>query len=275
MLGGIMILVDFTYDGQSLSEYNCMTCTFEGGNSDTISNGSTLTLETITSKQNYKNTIIDTSYEVITVSFSIAKMNCNDTDDYYFTVSEIANLSKWLNRKTYHKFIPEYDEDVDDVLYYEATFTSIQPRYVGGQVIGFDLTLTTNAPWGFVNYSISKKNITELYLNNDSDDIGVLYPSKFDVKILNGTNITLKITNNVDSGHITQINKCNKNEIIQMDCSHETIQSSGHSTLYNDFNYKFPRLKNTYYNSRNILTFSTPVDVEINYQVIRKVGIIV
>ena len=274
-----MVLKNFSYDGQSLSEYDCMICTFGQGNSDVISNGSALTLETITSKQNYKNTIIDTSYESINITFSIATMNCQNLYDNHFTASEIANISKWLNRKTYHKFIPEYDEDVDDVIYYEGTFTSIQTHYIGGQVVGFDLTFTTNAPWGYVDYSIKKKNVTELYLNNDSDDIGILYPNKFNIKLLGGTgsgdNSVLKITNSSDLGHVTRIANCKQNEEITMDCIHEIIQSTNHSTLYNDFNYKFPRLKNTYYNSKNVITFSIPCDVEINYPIVRKVGIIV
>ena len=85
----------------------------------------------------------------------------------------------------------------------------------------------------------------------------------------------LKITNSSDLGHVTRIANCKQNEEITMDCIHEIIQSTNHSTLYNDFNYKFPRLKNTYYNSKNVITFSIPCDVEINYPIVRKVGIIV
>ena len=78
------------------------------------------------------------------------------------------------------------------------------------------------------------------------------------------------------NGRYTQVKNCSSGEILTFDCIHKIITSSGHPTqrLYNDFNYVFPRLMNTFDNSLNVFYVSRKCEITINYNPIRKVGVI-
>ena len=62
-------------------------------------------------------------------------------------------------------------------------------------------------------------------------------------------------------------------EVITLHGAEQIIESnySSHS-IYDDFNFKFLRIVNTYENKNNILTFSIPVECTLTYSPIKKVG---
>ena len=63
-------------------------------------------------------------------------------------------------------------------------------------------------------------------------------------------------------------------EIITIYGKEQFIESNNSShEIYNDFNFKYLRIANTYENKNNILTFSIPVECTLTYSPIRKVGI--
>ena len=72
------------------------------------------------------------------------------------------------------------------------------------------------------------------------------------------------------------INNCKQGEVIEMSGDTQIItsslSSSTHSTLYDDFNYAYFRLANTYDNRVNKLTFSLACQITLTYNFIRKVG---
>ena len=73
------------------------------------------------------------------------------------------------------------------------------------------------------------------------------------------------------------VKNCRANEIITLHGKTKMIESSlaGHTKLYNDFNYNFIRIINTFDNNVNTFTSTLPCEITISYSPIRKVGLIV
>ena len=276
-----MYLEDFIYNNVKLSDLGLFVGSAVTDNSESINAGSELKLNTIRNNALYISEIVNADYDgVIEIQFDIIKNPCiiNNTD--YMTDSEISYIFQWLNSKQYHKFVPIYDETVFADTYYLGTFTTIKPIQIAGKVIGAAVTFTTNAPYGFKeitvhNYSIAS-NIDTVTINNNSDELGVLYPDVLNVKCLSDG--ALKLYNlqenpsHIDTERHTYVNNCVTNEVISFDCVHKIISTSNglHTKMYNDFNYLFPRL----YNGNNVFMSSIPCDIYIDYRPIRKVGVI-
>lgn len=275
-----MYMVDFEYNGELLSEYNCMLGSIETSIEESISMGSELSLETV--KTSNKDNILFTKYnDVISVTFDILKRNCYDQNDMYFTDADISRIMIWLNRKEYHKFKPLYDDDKLVDVYYYGTFTKIDAIYIAGEVVGFTLTFTANAPYGFTEVESFEQDLSStastFNVYNNSQDLGYLYPSV--VKITCGTSGDISIVNTTDnSSRRTIVGNCSNGEIITMDCEHKVITSSiSHPKLCNDFNYNWLRLIREYDELYNVFTFDTgkmsKAKIYIEYTPIRKVGV--
>ena len=194
-----------------------------------------------------------------------------------FTDGEISHFMRWLNQKRYCKFKPIYKDEKYSDLYFYGTFSSISSIVIDGNVIGFTLTFISNSPFGYVDdkeFTISLQTADEQFaFYDDSDEIGCLYPYFFQVECLAGGKLT--ISNDRDRKN-TVIDNCIQNEVITMDCGNKIIQSSrAHATLYNDFNYNYPRIINDLENRCNKFTVSIPCNITIRYAPIRKAGIIV
>lgn len=272
-----MILTDFDFDKLKLSDLGCIPCCITTEASDSVSLGSVLTLNQIATKPDFTQSIMSVSYdEPISSTFDIMKNPCSD-DPKVFNAQEISYIMKWLNKKEFKRFYPIYDKDADEPLCYNGTFTTVEAIRINGDVIGFTLTFTSNSPWGFINREIKRKGVSEVHINNDSDDIGRLYPSLFEITPLRDCNLI--ITNNFSKSR-TIINGCKAGETISFDSRHKVIKSSAtHERLYNDFNYSYPCLYNTMTQSQNTFTFTddgNPVecDVKIKFEISRKVGMI-
>ena len=69
-----MAFVDFEYAGRFLSDFGFMVCSFNSNDTDTISNGSTLTLNTVPVNNGSKFLLTSSKYdECISSTFSICK----------------------------------------------------------------------------------------------------------------------------------------------------------------------------------------------------------
>ena len=90
-------------------------------------------------------------------------------------------------------------------------------------------------------------------ITNDSDEIGVLYPDLLEVTCKQDGD--LSITNNLE-GRVTFITGCTAGEKITMDCVDKIVTSSlaSHKKIYNDFNFTFFRLYNSYSDRVNTIT---------------------
>ena len=74
-------------------------------------------------------------------------------DNLEISIDELRSLSKWLNRKEFHKFKILSDEYLD--IYFEASF-NISKIELNGKIYGLELTLKTNRPFALQE----PKNIT-------------------------------------------------------------------------------------------------------------------
>ena len=292
-----MYLVDFVYDGYKLSDYGCMVGSVVTENSDSISMGSVIRLETVMNHGAYRSEIVNADYpDVYTATFDIFKTPCDDQADY-FTDQEVSWFMRWLNRKEYKKFEPIYDTDDFENVFLMGTFTECRAINLQGQVYGFTLTFTTNSPFAYIDYNsnvydLVNDGVTFDIINpydkqsetltggtftilDESDELGSIYPSKFIIEVSQAGRLV--IWNERDElTRYTEVKNCVANEILTFDCIHKVITSSNlHTGLSNDFNYVFPRLKNDMDSNYNIFHITLDGNVEIEYKPVRKVGVIV
>jgi len=279
-----MVMTDFVYDDKRLSDYGCMVAYLNTTPPSVVHTGSVLTLNVTKNMATQKNMIIGAGYdEPVTATFDIIKSNCNnntnsnDIDSIYFSDAELSHFMRWLNRKKYLKFKPLYSDDEFPSLYYYGTFTAIDLISIGGNAAGLTVTFTANSPFGYTDDTELKVSVSEaggtFKFYNNSDETGILYPSRFSIKCLQSGRLT--ISNSLDR-FSTLIDNCEENEIITMDCEHKIIESSkAHPALFNDFNYNFPRFISTADSRSNVFTFSLPCDISVIYSLVRKVGIFV
>lgn len=272
-------MIDFSYDGEKLSDYGCMVTGVVTSFAESVPVSTALSLETIRNRTDYHNKIINMDYDgVITATFDICKNPClfDTQEKMSFTDGEVSHYMRWLHRESYYKFKPIYDNANYSDVYFYGTFTSISEIIVGGNIIGFTLTFTSNSPFGYVDdkeYNVTVKEANgQFVFYDDSDKIGYLYPYYFQVECL--ASGKLRISNDRDT-KATVIENCVSGEIITMDCLNKVIQSSEvHSRLYNDFNYNYPRIQNSYDNRKNVFTTSLPCNITIRYAPTRKAGIV-
>ena len=270
-----MYATDFMYDKHCLSDFGMIIVDFDSSNGiETVSAGSQLTFNMVKPlNQNKWNNYSSSYNEYLTTTFQICKTPCNTSSqkDMELTAKEISELNRWLNRKQFCKFKILQDDYID--IYFEGSF-NINQILIGGSCVGLELTLTTNRPYGFlepVTYSITTSMTNEsVVLYDQSDEIGCIYPD-MTIKCLQSGN--LKINNSIENRDFYLANVTN-GEIITIYGKEQFIKSNNSShEIYNDFNFKYLRIANTYENKNNILTFSIPVECTLTYSPIRKVGI--
>ena len=293
-----MFLVDFIYDGLKLSDFGCMVGSAVTTNSDSASMGSVVRLETVMNHGVYRSEIVNADYpDVYQAQFDIFKTPCGNGFSDVFESNEVTWFMRWLNRKDYNKFVPIFDEPKEfSKLFFMGTFTECRAITIQGQVYGFALTFTSNSPFGYLDYEPNTFDVTvesdtftitnpttnvqetitggSFVIYDESEELGCTYPDSFVIKTKQAGRLV--IWNECDkSNRYTEVLNCSANEILTFDCIHKVITSNmGHSGLYNDFNYVFPRLKNELYNGVNTIHVSLNSQITIDYKPIRKVGVL-
>lgn len=266
------VAIDFLYDNEKLSDYGMMLCKFDSDTMETVSVGNNLTFNTVKTGISDKNFLITSTYEeVLSATFQICKRVCNN-EDQYISPQELTSLLRWLSRRDgYHKF--ELYQDGFEGTFFRGSFNNIQQIKVGGKICGLELTFITDSPYGYedISFDFTTTASDGYSIFNMSTETGHLYPTEFVCKCLESGD--LQIHNSIED-RITQLNNCVKDEIIMMDGNHKVIETSVPThKLYNDFNYNYFRLGNTYDNNLNIITTSLPCEIHIGYELVRKVGL--
>lgn len=273
-----MFAIDFEYADKMLSDFGCIVCCLNtSSDMQEVEVGYDITFNTVKNNHSSKHSITSSTYEnVYSTPFEIMKNPCNG-DDVYMTPQEARAISKWLNRREYHKFKvynPNYD--MTDICYYGSF--NVKQIVLNGMILGLSLTFTANAPYGFgedvlFEATTSKANET-ISVFGDGDEIGYIYPN---VKITCLSKGELTITNKT-TGTIVSLGTCAKNEVICMDGEHKVIttdNSSHQDMLYNDFNYEYLDIEiDDTDGCENICEISLPCEITISYSPIRKVGVI-
>ena len=269
-----MVFTDFEYDGIRLSRKGYMLCYFNGLQ-DQVSNGSEIEFAQVPIQYGVRQAVAGTSYgSVIQATFCICKNPCFGSNyNPIISTQEVRNIARWLTRKEYLPctFLANGYENIT----YFGTFAIELIRGIGG-IIGLQLTMTTNSPFGWqdeVTYTASFNggNGGGTFVVDDiSDEIGSLYVRMNLTCKSSGTMTIHNSMDNVDDS--TTIKNCTNGE--RLTISHPVIESSNSNhDIASDFNYIFPKLSNTFYVTRNTFTFSLPCDVAITYRPLAKLGV--
>lgn len=264
-----MKATDFEYDGINLSDKGFMICNFGSKGLETVSNGSQITFNTVSTLGGSKHNLTSTEYEdCLEATIQICKYSCVSDIEEISSV-EFREMTKWLNREKFLKF-KILDEDYID-LYFEASF-NISRIEIDGKLYGLELEVVTNRPFALKEPKIinikNTANNGKHSINDVSHKEGFIYPYT-EITITKSGN--LEIYNALEKRK-TSINNCVAGEVITMD--YPVIQSSNSShNIQNDFNWTFFRIANAYNNSRNDLTISIPCTMKIKYSPIVKVGL--
>ena len=260
---------DFEFDNTNLSDRGFVICSFGEKGLDTVSNGSQITFNTISTLGGAKHELISSQYEdCLETTIQICKFSCG-ADIEEITPTEFRELTRWLNRKSFKKFKPLSEEYID--LYYEAII-NVGRIEMDGKLFGLELEISTNRPFALKEpKTIIIKNLVQdgkHSINDVSHEEGYIYPYT-EITIAESGN--LNIYNAIEDRN-TYVANCIAGEVITMD--YPVIQSSISShNIQNDFNWNFFRIANTYENSRNDLTVSLPCTIKVKYSPIVKVGL--
>lgn len=267
---------DFEFNGIRLSDKGFVICSFGGKGLETVSNGSKISFNTVSSLNGATHRLTSVEYEnCLEATIQICKSSCSG-DIMEISSTEFRELTKWLNRKNFLKF-KILDEDYGD-LYFEASF-NISRIELDGKLYGLELEVVTNRPFALKEPRIItiKNTIRDgkHSINDTSYEEGYIYPY-IEITIGNiddipETDRNLSIYNAIENRN-TYIAGVSTGEVITMD--YPVIQSSILShNIQNDFNWNFFRIANTFNNSRNDLTISVPCTLKITYSPIVKVGL--
>ena len=260
---------DFEYDGIKLSNYGMVLCSFGEKGLETISDGSKVTFNTVSTFGGSKHELTSVEYEdCLETTLQICKYSC-DNNVMELSDTEYRQLKKWLSRKRFLKFKIISKSYID--LYFEAVF-NISRIELGGKLYGLELNVITNRPFALREpKAINIKNLVENgkhSINDISHEEGYIYPH---IEITISESGDLNIHNAMEDRN-TYIANCVAGEVITMD--YPVIQSSISShNIQNDFNWNFFRVANTYENIRNDLTISLPCSIKVEYSPIVKVGL--
>lgn len=271
-----MISYNFSYDNIELDDFGFMICDFDGGSgSEVVSAGSKITFNTVPMHKGKKHSLTSTQYdECITATFSICKKNCSGNDENMkITNDEYRDIMRWLNRREYLRFqIFDEDDNFRDACFYEASF-NVQKILIGGLLYGLELTLETNKPFGYGEEQVFLFDVddisTECVVYDSSDEIGYIYPN---LVITCKTNGELKLINELMNSEMI-IRNCKENEVITVYGKEQILVSDNedhNKTLYDDFEFEFLRIGNTFENNENIITTTLPCILEVRYEPIIK-----
>ena len=266
-----MVILDFEYDGLLLSDFGCIlgSLTKQSG-LDTTSNGSQISFSTTPILKGTNQVLSDTNYEeCLTATFQICKNPCYyHGDEAFFNAEEVAELMRWLNRKSFHKL--RLDTAGYECVYFRGSF-NVEVIKLGDNIAGLSLNLTTDAPFGKGDTVYKKFNVTAnqpVLFKDTSDEIGFIYP---ETKITCGQSGNLIITNEIENRECV-IENCTAGEIITMNYPSISTSLQAHK-IADDFNYTFFRVANTWNNRVNKITISLDCTFEFNYNPICKIGL--
>lgn len=260
---------DFEYDGIALSDMGYILCQFDSSGLQTLSNGSRISLQTVSTLRGARHELTSTAYEeCLSATLQICK-NPYIHENLEISPEELRELMRWLNRKNFHTFKLLDDEYMD--LYFEASF-NISRIEINGKLSGLELEMITNRPFALQEPRYITIHATETDNNaiiyDTSDEEGYIYPF---MEITVNKNGELDLYNALEQRH-TIITGCKKDERITLD--YPIIKTSLQShKIEQDFNWNFFRIANTCENRQNDLTISLPCDIKIRYSPIVKVGI--
>lgn len=267
-----MEVLDFSYDKRLLSSFGFIICHFDGAiGKETLDAGSQITFNTVPQHGGSRVCLTGSKYETcIQSTFHICKNPCECGDDMEITSYEYRDIVRWLNRK---RFLPFcfYSESQDiETIWYDASF-NIKKLISDGKVYALELTMTTNSPFGYgtpIVLTLECDSAPQNYtVRHVSDEIGHTYP---DLEITCKQDGDLQIINHTMECSLV-VRNCIRGEVINIDGMNQIISSSSPThKIYNDFNFVFLKIGNTYRNNANKIEISQPCTIKMTYRPIIK-----
>ena len=259
---------DFIFDGRSLSSFGYILVYT---NTEDTQDVSEMEIESIKGARNDKAYSVGYKYDNNYIAtYTIIKNFCEFPDNQDMTDEEVSEMTRWLCRKQY-KWFRFVDDENDDEVWYKAQWTA-KKKYIGDSVVGLDITIHTNAPYGFSKEIEHTYNTSTFTINVGSDEEGYIYPD-ITLKLLEGGDLEIK--NNFEGDRVTSLKNCAEDETITFlgyDLQQIKSTDSNHDFI-NDYNYKFPRLCCEYGNGVNVFEINKNCVVTMKYREIRKVGL--
>lgn len=240
----------FVYDNISLKTMGYFICSFDSSSSSS-STDSQRNFNSIPIENGKYHPFITSTYDSpLIMNFQIAKDTC-DGDEAEITVQEMQTLKRWLNRPLPHK-LQISDEDFENI-YWEGSF-NVSQEVISGKRIGLTLTFTCNAPYGYKTCKpmLFKSSDGTFIINDISDEIGYIYP-KIVITCNADGEFIMERSFQSDIKQVMKIENCKKGQEITILPSLQltTNNSSHHDTLYNDFNFVFPKISNSFNDRKN------------------------
>lgn len=263
-----MYATDFEYDGQYLSDYGFMICDpYDSSGVQRYAGGSKITFHKCKTNHGKKYNLGYAQYEeCIHATITIIKNPavCGK-DNMQITNDEYRDLIRWLNRREFLKFqLLGGDEYDGETCYYEASF-NIYKLEIYGVLYGLELSVETNAPFGYGQEQICKWTVKDsgkpYILANTSDELGLLYPS-LSIEILADGDFTL---HNQLSDCTMKIETCKKGETIFVDPENSRIESTMRKNICDAWNCEYFCIENDMNTRMNPITCSLPCKIELRY----------
>lgn len=264
------MFTDFQYANELASDYGLVAVNFDSssGGAETVSSGSNLTFNSIKSVGQDISELYGTSYEEdysFTIQLCRLDYNCEPLP---ITPEEYSAINRWLNRKRFEQFKIN-KEGYENISFYGSF--NIQAIKINDDIYGIECTFTSNAAYAFNDGNdLVFTNVKEFCVHDDSDEIGETYPYTT-ITCNEAGNLT--ITNSADN-ELFIIENCSQGEKITLDNKHGIITSDNlNHKIANDFNYNWLKIINTYNNRDNYFSSTLNINITMNYQSVRKVGI--
>ncbi len=263
-----MYALDFEYDKLHLSDFGFIVCDFnQATGADIVDVGADITFNTVSMQRGKIRRSTGAQYDkCLQTTIHICK-NPDETSDMVISRDEYRDISRWLCREEYLPLRIIYADDFEcETCYFDASFT-VNRIEINKLLYGIELTIQTNRPFG---YGIERREILR-FTDNDlqkkmidhNDVIGRIYP---DMTIICKQDGDISIRNET-LNCTTIIKHCVSGEVITIHGDEQIIESSiENHALYNDFNFQFLQIGNTYQNRKNTISANVPCVVEIRYK---------
>lgn len=259
-----MYAEQFIFDNRLCSEFGLMICSFDNSNS----NGSMGTdIEFITTTEPIRGKWRKlASKETKQLEFQIQVCKIDHT---YINAYERQAITRWLSRRDSYKKLQFVQYDYEEV-WFNAYVESIELINVGNQVAGLTINWKCDASHGYgelYRNEINDNSTIEFFDN--SDEVGYIYA---DVEIEVTKNGKIEIYNSIEDRKFEIKNCVIGEKIIQNgDIMQLSTTNSSHN-IYNDFNFNFIRIANTYDKRKNQIT-TNGCKIKFSYYPIKKVGV--
>lgn len=268
-----MYALDFIYDNIQLSDKGFIICNFDGQTGTSIGiPGYNITFDKVARDRGRTYDLTGTQYmECLTTTFDICKdPELNDYDEMEISSSEYREMARWLNRNEFLEFRPIYESNdlMHDSDYFLRASFNVSKVYVNSKLYGIRLVMETDSPFVYGTteakpWNISNPNGGLINFVDTSDEIGYHYFDSISIKCSAAGDLTIS---NAFTGTVTTIANCSANERITIYGSTKIITTDDPThKVYNDFNFVFPMIGNSYSSNINAITFSLPCSITTIY----------